>query len=313
MTTVFVNISDQPWGLGGAIFSNRETATKRASEVANILYPLKIEEDKYRERRQEAIDEIVEEMLIDTKYVDRDDFYQSNHKEIDKKAETIVLEDLAEALWESLNQIIIEEADSIEIHHVKMIATRLGWPSEKVERAVNLREQELDWVRDADTFYANAQISNTIVRGGKGTAKMVQKYDRLIRMRYYKDDKKETRKTVEIEEPGGPRTNIMTYTLSGCADYRLPDIAMASDHYIMFRCPDGCDQNASIQFVGIEGYWEEAEEEGVLTFNLSCPKCGKSYRYNILFGPFDCHTAYGFNWKKQVEYFKSVRPRSRRQ
>ena len=105
----------------------------------------------------------------------------------------------------------------------------------------------------------------------------------------------------------------MEYEIGECAEHRLPEIAMASDHHIMFRCPDGCDQNASIQFVGLEGYWEEGEEEGVQTFNLSCPKCSKSYHYKILFGPYDCHTAYGFNWKKQVEYFKSQRPRLHKQ
>jgi len=312
MTTVYVNISDQPWGLGGVIFSNRQTAMEKAKEVAKILYPLKIMEGEYKERRQQEIEDIVEEMLIDTKYVDRDDFYNSNHKEIDKKVEAIILEDLAEVLWQALDQIIIEEADSFYIDQIKTVAERLGWPSEKAERAVTLREQELEWERDTDRFYANAQITNTIVRGGKGTAKMIQKYDHLIRMRYYKDDKKETRKTVEIEESVGPRTNIMTYERSGCADYRLPEIAMASNHYIMFRCPDGCDQNASIQYVGLEGYWNEAEEEGVLTFNLSCPKCGKSYHYKIIFGLFDCHTGYGLGWKQQVEYFRSIRPKSYR-
>ena len=283
---------------------------ERAKEIAKVLYPLKIMEDEYKERRQQAIDDIVEDMLIDTKYVDRDDFYHSNHKEIDKKVEAIILEDLAEVLWQELDQIIIEEADFLEIDQIKTAAANLAWPSEKVERAVTLREQELEWEAEADTYYANGQITNTIVRGGKGTAKMVQKYDRLIRMRYYKDDKRETRKTVEIEESRGPRTNIMTYERRDCADYRLPEIAMASDHYIMFRCPNGCDQNASIQYVGLEGYWNEAEEEGVLTFNLSCPKCGKLYHYKMLFGPFDCHTAYGYGWKQQVEYFRSIRPKS---
>ena len=91
MTTVFVDISDQPWGLGGAIFFNRETAMKKANEIAKVLYPFKIMEDEYKERRQQAIDDIVEDMLIDTKDVDRDDFYQSNHKEINKKAEVISL------------------------------------------------------------------------------------------------------------------------------------------------------------------------------------------------------------------------------
>lgn len=102
MTTVYVNNSNQPWGLGGAIFTRRETAMKRANEIAKILYPFKIMEDEYKERWQQAIDDIVEDMLIDTKYVDRDDFYQSNHKEIDEKAEAIILEDLTEVLWQSL-------------------------------------------------------------------------------------------------------------------------------------------------------------------------------------------------------------------
>jgi len=252
-----------------------------------------------------VVHDIIEDMLVDTEYVDRDDFYRSNHKEIDKKAEETVLEDLTEEIWQSLDQIIIEEADSLEIDHIKMVAARFGWPSEKVERAVKLREQELEWEDKADRYYANAQIQNTIVRGGRSTAKMIKKHNRLIRMRYYKDDKGETRKTVEIEETGGPRTDIMEYERGECANHRLPEIAMASDHYIMFRCPDGCDQNASIQSAGMEGYWVEGREEGVLTFNLSCPACGKSYHYKILFGPYDCHTAYGLNWKKQVEYFKS--------
>lgn len=309
MTTVYVNNSDQPWGLGGVFFSNRETAMARAKEIAKVLYPLKIME--YKARRKQATEDIIEDMLIDTKYVDRADFYHSNSKEIDKKVEAIILQDLAEVLWQGLDQIIIEEADSREIDKIKTAAANLGWPSKKVERAVIIREQKLKWEEGADSFYANAQITNTIVRGGKGTVKMVQKHDRLVRMRYYKNDKKETRKTIEIEESGGPRTNIMNYDESSdCADYRLPEIAMVSDHYIMFRCPDGCDQNASIQYVGLEGYWNEAEEEGVLTFNLSCIRCRKSYHYKMIFGPFDCHTAYGYGWKQQVEYFRSIRPKS---
>ena len=113
MTTVFINDSDQPWGLGGAIFSSRETAMNKAKELAKILYPIKINEETFSDRLQEAIDDITDEMIKDINYADRDDFYQSYRDEIDKKAEAEVLEDITEVIWQSLEQIIVEEADMI--------------------------------------------------------------------------------------------------------------------------------------------------------------------------------------------------------
>ena len=94
---------------------------------------------------------------------------------------------------------------------------------------------------------------------------------------------------------------VKQHKLASCAERRLPELAIASDHYLMFRCPDGCDLNASIEFVRIE---EVGDGEGVLTFNLNCPGCNNSYHYKISFGPYDSQSYYGLRWEKLVEHWE---------
>lgn len=96
-------------------------------------------------------------------------------------------------------------------------------------------------------------------------------------------------------------SGIKKHRVKNCAKRRLPEVAMASAHYLMFRCPDGCDQNASIEFVDLENI---GDGEGVFVFNLKCPKCKKGYHYKIHLGPFGCHTVYGMTWKEQVDYWE---------
>jgi len=99
--------------------------------------------------------------------------------------------------------------------------------------------------------------------------------------------------------------DIKQYHQANSADRRLPEIAIALTDNLMFRCPDGCNQNASIQFVRLESREsDDIKDEGELTFNLECPKCKKAYSYKIIFGPYDCHTGYGGTWEEQVNYWK---------
>ena len=86
-----------------------------------------------------------------------------------------------------------------------------------------------------------------------------------------------------------------------CANRTLPQIAMASDHYLMFRCPEMCDQNASIEFVSLE---DTGKGEGVLTFNLRCPKCKKKRHYKISFAPYNSQSYYALNWTEQIKYWQ---------
>ncbi|TES88815.1 MAG: hypothetical protein E3J94_07410, partial [Desulfobacteraceae bacterium] len=69
-----------------------------------------------------------------------------------------------------------------------------------------------------------------------------------------------------------------------CPNNFIPEISVVGDHYLTFRCPEGCDQNTSIQFVRLE---DVGDGEGVLTFNLRCPKCKKACHYKIYFGSHD--------------------------
>ncbi len=38
----------------------------------------------------------------------------------------------------------------------------------------------------------------------------------------------------------------------GVCQSKTPEVALAVDHYLMFRWPDGCNKNASIEFAGLE-------------------------------------------------------------
>ena len=61
-------------------------------------------------------------------------------------------------------------------------------------------------------------------------------------------------------------------------------------------------KNSSIEFVRME---DVGDGDGVLTFNLRCPKCKKAHHYKVYFGPYDHHTAYGLPWTKQMEYLRN--------
>jgi hypothetical protein len=110
---------------------------------------------------------------------------------------------------------------------------------------------------------------------------------------------------VAIRKEMGMMRGLKEYNEAECARDRVPQIAVVGDHYLSFRCPTGCDQNTTIQFVGLE-VLPGGEEDGVLTFNLSCPKCKKSYHYKIVFGPYTCHTYYGLPWTEQIRAQKNV-------
>jgi len=97
------------------------------------------------------------------------------------------------------------------------------------------------------------------------------------------------------------KIDIKSYKIAECSKRRLPEIAIVSDNYLMFRCTDGCDQNVSIQFVCME---DIGDGEGVLTFNLACPKCKNSYHYKIYLGSYDKHTFYGVGWNEQIKQWQ---------
>ena len=305
MSIVYYNSSDEPWGNGGAIFINRDAAEEKAQWIAKALFPIKQNDKFYRQRRDEIAEELAQQVYPEEKYHETYEHYMAEDSEFRKEVNKMLFDEFLGDILRSLEVVLIEEADQEQIDEIKYVAEKNGWPSEKIRRAVELRERDLIWEHDAARFYGSAHVTNTIFRGGKGTAKLTKRYNRLIRSRYLKTEEGESRKTVEIELTTELERNIMEYEEGDCAERRLPEIAIASDHFLMFRCPDGCNQNSSIQFVSLEDYSGPAEEEGALTFNLSCHQCGNAYHYKIIFGPYYCHTAYGLNWEKQVEYFSS--------
>ena len=98
--------------------------------------------------------------------------------------------------------------------------------------------------------------------------------------------------------------DIKNYNIAACSKRRLPEIAIASAHYLMFKCPDDCDQNTSIQFVSLENV---GDGDGVLTINLECPKCKNSYHYKIHLCSYDKHTYHGLGWNEQIKQSENTK------
>jgi len=91
---------------------------------------------------------------------------------------------------------------------------------------------------------------------------------------------------------------------TACPHGRAPETAVASDHFLMFRCPDGCDQNTSIDLEHVE---TGSDGNPVLWIILVCPQCKESYHFKIMCCPYDQHTGHGHTWTQQVEYWRRVR------
>ena len=90
-----------------------------------------------------------------------------------------------------------------------------------------------------------------------------------------------------------------------CAQGRVPEVAVASDHYLMFRCPDGCNKNTSIEFVDLEEIPGNGEDYIYLTMNLRCSGCKKSFHYKISFRPDSERPFAGVGWNEQLRLMSS--------
>jgi hypothetical protein len=93
----------------------------------------------------------------------------------------------------------LESLDQKGLSRLEILARQYGVPEIELADELRKRRADLEWERQFKIFYKSASVTNSIVRGGRGTAKLMHKYPRMIRLRYYTGPNGCTRKTVEIE------------------------------------------------------------------------------------------------------------------
>jgi len=94
------------------------------------------------------------------------------------------------------------------------------------------------------------------------------------------------------------------FSRSRCPKGKLPEIRIASDHFLMFRCPAGCDQNVSIDGPMVE---EGDGGHDVYTFFYECPKCGEEIHLKQQTGPHSIHTGSEMTFSEQAEHWEKRR------
>ena len=85
----------------------------------------------------------------------------------------------------------------------------------------------------------------------------------------------------------------------------VPEIGVTLDGHLMFRCPEGCDQNSDIQFASHELTGDDSCNSE-LRFNIQCPKCNAARSVGIAFAPHTAHTDWQSTWAELKTYWDEV-------